>query len=1091
MRAPLRRNARCVIPGATPVPNRWWIEQKRQTGLAAPNNWRYIASTGAEGFKSLVLVNAVVEPSNVVEEGWENPTLVTFEATQTVLPTTKVTAVGPVNVSAELLIIAPPDFTWICPLSRTVYMPEFAVPVPSDVVCEVDHNNQQTRNELSLFFPAGIKAEQRYALTIDLVNSKLSQLDMARNFFRLVTRLDGQDIEAVNIPGFLLAKRMDNTRFWDLPYRQNFFPEFNKNEVTFYIGTTEPITIDTILEVKAPRGFVFADVCTDDVYYPGGNFGLQGVIALPTIVLCQSLAYEDIDKKHIAHISLTGKWLLGTTAIAVKVKNPMRTPEINFWCLTIMTRDGAPLQSEPRVYGFEIAVVINPVLSPTIIGNGVSREAAINRVEASFELTSYMPGQAGKRNEIVLTAPAGFRFPPVCRFFSPGTGKPEHTSLHVDTECAGNGATELVLSLPQLRPLLNRTRYAFRFRVINPDTPFTNVHDPERWWSIATRVDNKYIDRTRDIHSFPVYHRVSFIQVDTLSPVGLNSTTNRFLIRTAAPLPPKQTITIRPPPGFVFGGMENEQCIDVDPMIIKRQFDQEFNMKALIAGVTRLPEWMVCRVLKGQNAVVLTNEEPLLGGRPLINGPVFEFFVKNVTNAEATPPDGLNLFRVEARTLIENGLEQFAGEGWTVYPELLMTQVTTSNPGYGLYTNFTFVLQTVSRVPGGGSIRIASPSDYYFGPLIETPATAYDPLVSAPAYQGAMLNDRPSGDIDGCRVLRPVGWACPFELTPCQTFAKLEELQSIGLTLLPAQLAERNAARIQCDNMVADCATKKLSNLVKCVSRGPILTLDLQAGVVLPARRAFRFLVQGYNTREAKAPRIMTTFGDQICVDCYNNTWAMVTRDSNTEKTELDKKAGIPGLKLYGIVTVASIIPSDTKVKSIENYVRVTIRLDVPCDPRATLKITHPIEYIKNANAAYQGAPVSTGPTFPRLKESSGARGRVSGCRQAARRACACACVVCLSVILVETKGERTRASFRWARCVMPAAVVATLTVTDSQRSAHDRQSAHDLIIENEMFVCVCLSVAALSQATVLVFKYIHRVLCVEGVCQHWFVFRL
>jgi len=341
----------------------------------------------------------------------------------------------------------------------------------------------------------------------------------------------------------------------------------------------------------------------------------------------------------------------------------------------------------------------------------------------------------------------------------------------------------------------------------------------------------------------------------------------------------------------------------------------------------------------------------------------------NSTNAEATPAPGLNLFTVEAQTLVDYGMEMFAGEGWTIYPELLLTQVDTSNPGFGLYTNFTFTLQTVTRVPGGGSIRIESPEDFYFGPLIETDENRYDPLVSAPPPQGAMLDPRPVGSIEGCGVLRPPGWICPFELTPCEELAKLEELQSIGYTLTADQLATRLAVRIQCEVMTAACATKALSDIIKCDSNGNELILNLMAGVVLPARRVLRVLVQGYNLREANAPTLLTTLGEQVCVDCWPNKWAMQTRDASTEKLELDKKAGIPGLKLYGIVTVPSIIPSDTKVNSIENYVTVTIRLTVPCDPRGTLRITHPIEYMKNANAAFQGAPVTTGPTFPRLKE--------------------------------------------------------------------------------------------------------------------------
>lgn len=959
----------CIIPATTPVPNRWWVEQKRQTGLPPPNNWRYIASAGAEGFKSLVLVNTLVVPFNLVEEAWENPTLITFQATQSVQSTTKLAGSGIVNVSAELLVVAPPGFTWICPLSTTIYMPDFAVPIPSDAQCAVDHNNQAKRNQLSVSFPGGIQADVRYALTINMVNGAIASLDLSKNYFRLATRLNAVEIEAAIVPGFLMASRMDNTRLMNLPSQQNFFPEYTSNVVTFYIGTTAAITVDTILEIKAPREFAFPSICTDSVGYPGGPNGIQGLLQLPTIIACQNLQHVDISMSYIAQMTMTGTWLLGTTAIFCTVTNPMFTSPVNFWGFTILTRALVPLQSEARVYGFQIAVVLSAVLNPYNRGNGVAKEAAIDIVELSFILTTYIPGSMARRNQIILTAPEGFTFPSICRSFAPGTGNSGTVSLPQETACQGSG-TVLTLTLPAMRELQNQTRYEFRFLVINPDEPFVDVTAQRRWWKITTRQDPlRPVDQTRNIPSFPVYNRVSFIQCDTLSQVGLNTTTFRFLLRTSAPLAPKQTVTITPPPGTIFSGLAGGACFNVDPMIIKQTFDEDYNMKALIAGVTALPDWMSCKVFKPPvNQVVLTNSEPLLGGRPLINGPVFEFFVQNATNAEATPAPGLNLFRVAAKTMITYGVEEFAGDGWTIYPELLSTAVTSSNPGFSLYTNFTFTLQTVTAVPTGGSIRIVAPDDYYFGPLIETPATAYDPLVSVPAPQGAMNDERPTGSIS-CGVLRPSGWACPFQLIPCDTQRMYTALQGYGVVLTATQLAAKSVATIQCNTMTQKCSGGKLSDLVTCVSTGNVLVISLQDGVALPARRLFGFLVQGYNTRASHAPLAYTTRGLQPCVTCAANMWYYETRDSDSEKTVLDKKGGILGFELLGIVTVRSIVPSEQRVGSIENFVTVTLSLDVACDPRATLQITHPIEYLKNANAAFQGAAISTGPTFPRMQE--------------------------------------------------------------------------------------------------------------------------
>jgi len=410
--------------------------------------------------------------------------------------------------------------------------------------------------------------------------------------------------------------------------------------------------------------------------------------------------------------------------------------------------------------------------------------------------------------------------------------------------------------------------------------------------------------------------------------------------------------------------------VDVDPMLIKKVFDEDLDNKALIAGVTTLPEYISCEVDRTNNVIVLTNDEPVLGGRPLIYGPVYEFFLQNATNAQETPEDGLNLFKFMAYTLIDEGVEEFAAEGWTIYPELLETAVETSNPGFGLYTNFTFTFQTISLVPAGGSIRIVGPEDYYFGPLIEPVGYEYDPLESEPPPQIALEEDRPVGEVDGCAVLRTSSWACPFEILSCLEQERLEELKSIGVSLTTAQSVSLTLNTADCEDETADCETAALSNLVTCTSEANELVINLADTVQIPKQRTMQLLIQGYNTRYSMAPRSSNSAGVlSLCTDCDANTWLMQTRDSDTEMTVLDSKAGIAGLSLVGVVSVLSIIPSDTKVDSIENYVVITLRLDVDVDPEGTLKITHPSEFIKSENAAYTGSAVSTGSNFPRLKE--------------------------------------------------------------------------------------------------------------------------
>ncbi|CAJ1383539.1 unnamed protein product [Effrenium voratum] len=352
---------------------------------------------------------------------------------------------------------------------------------------------------------------------------------------------------------------------------------------------------------------------------------------------------------------------------------------------------------------------------------------------------------------------------------------------------------------------------------------------------------------------------------------------------------------------------------------------------------------------------MLRNEEPILGGRPLIAGPVFEFFIMNATNAESTPL--LNLFQIEAMTNSALGKEVGTGSlgvwtapGWVIYPELTLTSVQTANPGYGLpwYTNFTVTLQTVTEVPSGGSIRIIAPQDYYFGPVIETAATRYDPLVSEPSPQGAG-QERPPADKAG---LVPVGkfrekllcddlphpetrqlarepqlraerMACSLEFEPCVIMNELDELITLGMVLSIAQETARVGNRTICLDLRAKCDEGgRLSDLISCQSQGSTLDLYIAPMVYVPSRRVFRFLIQGYNARN---PPMNSTV----------NAWHFMTRNSDSENTVLDEKPQVPGVSLIGIVSVDSLVPSNTKVSSIENYVTVTLRLTTQHDASA------------------------------------------------------------------------------------------------------------------------------------------------------------
>ncbi|CAJ1360951.1 unnamed protein product [Effrenium voratum] len=553
---------------------------------------------------------------------------------------------------------------------------------------------------------------------------------------------------------------------------------------------------------------------------------------------------------------------------------------------------------------------LNPVLKAYNQGNGVDGEAAINHVDIGFMLS---------------TRWSQHRWASSSRAF---VGQ----SFTLDTFTPDTQMSSARITLPFMRELQNGTSYMFRALVVNPRDTFTDVTSPDKYWRIESQyADGTMVDLNRVIPSFAILSRLRYFAAATLSQVGLASTTYRIHFRTDQSLPPQQTVHIYPPAGTTFGGL-NGACINTDPVLLSLQFPTP-----LISGVTRLPEWVSCQVVSSTE-LMLRNEEPILGGRPLIAGPVFEFFIMNATNAESTPL--LNLFQIEVWT----------APGWVIYPELTLTSVQTANPGYGLpwpqrYTNFTVTLQTVTEVPSGGSIRIIAPQDYYFGPVIETAATRYDPLVSEPSPQGAG-QERPPADKAG---LVPVGnfrEACSLEFEPCVIMNELDELITLGMVLSIAQETARVGNRTICLDLRAKCDEGgRLSDLISCQSQGSTLDLYIAPMVYVPSRRVFRFLIQGYNARN---PPMNSTV----------NAWHFMTRNSDSENTVLDEKPQVPGVSLIGIVSVDSLVPSNTKVSSIENYVTVTLRLTTQCDPRAILRITFPTEYMRGENAAFSGPAI-------------------------------------------------------------------------------------------------------------------------------------
>ena len=136
-----------------------------------------------------------VIPYNIVREGWENPTTMTFETT-TAVKTLK-TARETVLQESKLLVKAPPQFTFICPLTPMVELPLGAKPLPK-ASCVVYHSSDAERNKLHLIFDEGLEADTKYAFLIDVVNAPY--VNPTTNYFRLTTLVDNVMIESAEVP---------------------------------------------------------------------------------------------------------------------------------------------------------------------------------------------------------------------------------------------------------------------------------------------------------------------------------------------------------------------------------------------------------------------------------------------------------------------------------------------------------------------------------------------------------------------------------------------------------------------------------------------------------------------------------------------------------------------------------------------------------------------------------------------------------------------------------------------------------------------------------------------------------------------------
>jgi hypothetical protein len=950
--------ARIHVPEETPVPNRWWIDQYRQTGLAPPNDWQYEASTGASGFKTQVLVKTMLEPYNVVREAWENPTRVTFETTMAVM--SEITSKGTVIHRASLRLIAPEGFTYICPLTPTIILPEGAINLPEDAECDVNHSVEAERRILNIHFDTGLKADTLYSFTVDVVNAKV--VNPTENYFTLSTVIDGEIMETKEMQGWKMASRMDDTRYVPFPDKENRRVSAIDNQVTFVVGITENVGTGSTLEVKAPPGFKFPRDCTTHVgKATWANSYATG--EMPDMLTCENLFKTNPELVNTIRIKIDGKWEAQKSyAFYVIVENPIGTPPQNNWGITIYDSDMLVKMSEAWINGFLIQVVRDILFSPYNPGNGISGEAAPNPLDIHFELTTRLPHLETMHTGgiVIISAPNGFTFPKVCRMFFPDPGIEGKHPLPPTTTCEGDGIRTLKLTIQDHYHLEKETPYAFRVLVENPFFTFLDIKSYN--WTIETRMHTGLKEHQYDLNatvpSFPLHQRIKYFALETLSPIGLRSTTVKVAFNLFNTLLPQSTVIISTPRAVKFGSLPGSRCTFEKEKDLSAQFPP-----TLIKDMTRLPEWVTCQILN-RHQVLLKNNEPVRGGRPVINGPTYEVFISNVSNPQKTPE--LNLWQIEAHTTAPFGKEVWAINGYEIFPELTYATVKSSNPAVGLFTNFTFKLQTVTDMPEGGSFKIIAPKeDYYFGPRLKfEDMEVWDDLSSIPQPSG---NSPPRPDkeaVNSCNVMRTEDFTCTV------SFAKCDELNEI-LALQTAATAGSGPAIPQnlekeCNQYLEKCNTENIGELFPCIHYQEwhkeekkwlsVLEITLAPGVSLKGSTGqfFEFIVTGYNT----------LYKPQSQKD---NTWHFITRNADSTKTTLDEKAEVPGFELLGVIYVDLMQPSRTKVSTSENRVTLFVRLSTTVQPRAQLVIRHPEQFVKDVSLASQKRGIETKePAIPR-----------------------------------------------------------------------------------------------------------------------------
>jgi hypothetical protein len=835
------------------------------------------------------------------------------------------------------MVVAPPQFTFICPLSKLKSLPPNAKEFPP-ANCIIDHSNDAEKNKLHLYIATGLEADTRYAFLIDVVNGPY--VNPTTNYFTLTTLDNSVPVETATVPGFSLAEPMMNTRYVSTEFEDRRV-DWHSNQVTFILGTTQDMPPGSMLEFRAPEQFTFPERCEVGVadYVEVSSRG-----EFPEDAQCYG--YE-----RVAQVKLDTEFRLGIYGLYVVVQNPTFTPLQTNWGIYVYNPSGEAVMAEAWIQGFPIQEILDPHIEPYNPAKAIPGEAAPNPIDIWFSITTELSG-----GSIQVQAPPGFHFPQVCRYFFLSVDRDDVDNvlpLPTGTECSADGKQTLTISLPTNSLFEAFSTFGFRVLVEDPSVPFNDAESEDRLWTIATYDnDGNVVDRNYKVVGFPVRDRLRYFSVQTLSGVGLRRTTIKISFNLFFDLmPQKQVIFISPKEFDFLKGRAGRGCADAvgtdqEKQALRAKFGQP-----LFSDISQLPEYIRCSILS-KTEVGLLNTDNERGGRLLFAGPTYEVLVTEVNNPQSTPE--LNLYRAIAHTgdATEDeyfGPERWAYEGFPIFPELADTSVESQNPAFGLYTTFTFALRTITRIPPGGSLKVTAPQkDYYFGPRIDS-GVAYDELESIPPPSGNTVPRPPPEEVIICEARTPPGTMCPFDFVACV------ELQDAQLKMVQDPTIKIDTIDMdrECEVFRYECDEQDYSNILSCESKANILEITLTKRAFVPGGAMMLLTVAGYNTNEIVER-------DQL----NNGDWHYVTRNADSVKTPLDEKM-VPGFSLAGVIFVSLIEPALSSVTVADNEVSVVIRLSTEIATYGKLRITYPSQFALDTGGDRR---VSTGEGFRRVQ---------------------------------------------------------------------------------------------------------------------------